>query len=201
MKPLQPPPEEEWPRHKLLRLFLRSPRPRLPISMRHPMAPNEQLYVRALTSSERRACLEYGEESGHDALRFGSTVVALIAASLWTNKRPAFPSARFITERCTSREVLMLGTPVLAKLNIVSPQYESSDWEQWHYAFRVGAKSKFIGNDAVSLAQCVSDHAGHPERYYNIPRHQLTDGQWMAFRGARTVIDDARKADRKSRAR
>ena len=198
---LRPPPEDEWPREKLLRLFLVTPRPILPIDIRHPEAPDVQLYARSLTGTEHRMCIDYADDCPVDDMRFGLRITALTAAALWTDRGPAFSGPGHMSSAWSSRTISLFGGQVLSKLRIISPYYADCDFTSWQDAFRVGGQHPSNFNAALSLGQCVTDYSSEPEKFFGVQRHELTDGQWMAFHGARAMVDEMREQNRKRKRR
>lgn len=151
-----------------------------------------KVYARSLTGTEHRSCMDLAE-SALPGMRLGALVVALMHKAMWTDTGPVFRSREFIEGYMGGREISLIGGQVLAGLNVVSPYYSESDWEGWQYAFRNGARESGNISAALSLGQCFEDTCNFPERYFDVPRHELTDGQWMLYWGARSLIDDMRK--------
>lgn len=131
-------------------------------------------------------------------LRYSNALSTVVAGALWTeDNAPAFPSAQWIDSHMGRDEVIILAGHVYTALDVISPQYARCDWKLWEWEMRVGARLGGNLHSMMSLGTCVSDSAPHPEWFYDVPRHELTDGQWMCFWAAHDIVEEQRKHARK----
>lgn len=178
-----------WTPERLFRLLLRTPRPALPIAYRVPGAEHIPLDVRALRPLEEAALIDT-VAAQPEAARAGAFAAQLVAATLWTPKGLAFPSAEAVGQ-LYSDEADALASAVLAALEVVSPSYRSGDEEAWRLWLGQGARH--ISNLALTfrLGGCVEvgwRASPRPDWFFGMPIGDLTDGQWMAFRAASEVV-------------
>lgn len=187
------------PPARLFRLLLQTPRASLPLSYRFPFAADVELRVQALTSVELAAAEDAAADIGDDGTRASVTARHILAACVTLdNGSPAFTDAAAVG-MLTDREVGGLMAAVDPVLQGCSPTYSTSDARAWHRALRDGAAANW--HVASALGQCVDVAYGwsamrimpRPDRYFGLPQHALTDGQWMAFRAARELVEETRK--------
>jgi hypothetical protein len=90
---------------------------------------------------------------------------------------------------------------VQTALDIVSPMYGRADDQAWNRKLIEGARAPGNWHTALILGKCASTSYGYscaevsylPERFFGIGQGLLTDGQWMAFRASRVVVNELEK--------
>jgi hypothetical protein len=189
-----PPPAGVAPA-KLFRLLLRRPRPEIAIAHRIRGVEHIPLRVRSLSSADDSDIAEAGEGWGDAA---GSAIAGeFVARALLTNDGPAFASAAEVGALDT-HEAMRLALAVKAALDIISPSYTRHDVAAWGKALKDGAKDVRNLTDAIALGGCVDYALGfstgrvveRPDRYFGLPLAEMTDGQWMAYRAARALVQE-----------
>lgn len=180
---------------RLFRLLLRRPRPEISIAYRIRGVEHIPLRVRALSGVEEAIVGDAGDGWGDAA---GSVVAGqLVAMALLTPGGPAFASAEDVGALDMS-EAMRLAVAVRAALDIISPSYSRHDVAAWDAALKTGAKDARNMAAAVALGGCVDYALGfstgrvteRPDRYFGMPLAEMTDGQWMAYRAARAVVQE-----------
>ncbi len=188
-----PPPDIPPPR--LFRLLLATPRPVLPLSLRIAGIPC-RLSVQGLRSSE--IC-----EANDDAeaiplsLRQSYATAGIVARALLADGKPAFTSAADVLDM-PDAIASQLMRYALNGIGTVSPVYGWMDYDAWNAALCAGAKHPSNYTAAKALGHCYHVAYGlkhtrvleMPELYFGMPRNELTDGHWMVYRAARTVLEE-----------
>jgi hypothetical protein len=191
------------PRHitpaRLFRLLLRRPHPWIEIPGRLRGAEETPLAVRALASLEWGEARDAAEGHADADARIGRLQSELVARALvLTDGTPVFAHAAQVAELLDAPEVAELGGDVLRALAVVGPTYAGSDAAAWASALAKGARDASNLHAAFVLGRCVDVSLGsglravvsRPDRFFGCPLAELTDGQWMAFRAARRVVED-----------
>ncbi len=186
------PPKDITPA-RLFRLLCGAPRPRLPLSLRLDVDPDCQLYVCGLRGHEESAAVDAAEGIEPEESRISRILSELIVMSLHTDDGPVFRSV----DDMGGLELPEFGALVVevsARLSVVSPFFarrSEDEATQWDNVLEQGARHPSNVNDMVLMAQAVEHGYGRltprPDIYWGIPLCQLTDGQLMAYRAARTV--------------
>jgi len=145
-----------------------------------------RLYARGLSSAE--------VEAAHDGGRPAEAIAALALCD--AQGRPAFPSAGDIGKLPAPLADAIVGAAIDA-LSVVSPTYMRSVGRAWRDALVEGSRDP-LNSAAVSLMCVAHDvivlpgkihYTERPDRFYGAPLNRLTDGQLMAFRAARQVLE------------
>ena len=193
----------EPPRHiapaKLFRLLLRRPRPSIEIAHRFAGAEHVRLYVRALRSCDIGDAYDAAEHMPAE-VQGSRTMLELVARALVTEtSAPVFSCGLELADLLDEREAHSLSLDVYHALGCIGPTYARSDAASWHRALVTGARDAVNLHDAYVLGRCVDTALGaglkqithRPDRYFGCAMADMTDGQWMAFRAARSVVEDA----------
>lgn len=94
-----------------------------------------------------------------------------------------------------------IGKAVVPALAELQPSYQHPAWPKTAAALVEGAKVPSNSALLVALGDSVDVAVGwsgcvytdRPDRFYGAPLAHLTDGQWMAYRAARSVLHERRK--------
>lgn len=197
--PTQPPSESAIEAEHLFRLLLRSPRAELPITYRIPAAPHIALRVVALSGNEESSAWDDARSLRSEDARDAELVAGLIVRSLHTRRGRAFANVGQVGE-LEPHNVSDLASHVIAALCVVSPTYGSIDQRAWELRLEKGATHLSNAHQAAMLADCidVSLASGvryttpRPDRYFGLRMGELTDGQLLVFRAARSVVQARR---------
>lgn len=174
---------------KLFRLLCATPRPMVALRVRFRFASDQQLFCRAL---HPREWLEW-EDTDDDL----ETVV--ITNALCDEKgQPLLGRESVFLLTDAERETVFV--ECIDALNRIGPSYQRPpsircDIDAWQSALERGAEA----NPSITLSLGTIFEGGVdrlvsvPERYFNVPRAELLDGHWMAYRAAREVIEKHRK--------
>lgn len=185
------PPAEVSPA-KLFRLLSRAPRPVVPLAARFAFAPHLQLHCRAL---HPREWAEW-EDDGHDI-----ETVVLTHALCDDDGTPLLDRERVFLLSEAERSIF---TAVIAALNIIGPSFArppvlAINVDSWMATLRAGAAE----NPSILWSMGTIYEASEwrivetPERFFGLPRHELLDGHWIAYRAARAVVEERWKALRR----
>jgi hypothetical protein len=182
-------PPEDIPPEELFRLITRRPYPVIPISIRLRGAESIALSVRALTWCEEMEIQDLHSQ------KESTLSLAYIAKSLMADGEQAFSSYEQASMLSES-EIQRLEPEVALALSKVCPCVFRSDMSAWEFALYEGAKH-LTNAHAVSMAMsCIEDGSEmvtqRPDRFYNMPLLELTEGHALAFRSACKVIWEAR---------
>jgi hypothetical protein len=167
---------------RLFRLLLRRPRPWLALNYRIRGLERFALTVRALKSIEYAEALEEGP--------LGPLVACLRLAS----GEPAFGGVADLAGLRFDEAERLQGAANEA-LATVSPLYGYANPRSWNVALMKGAAEN--AHEAFALGSSYDTSYGwgvvrtapRPDRYFGCPLADLTDGQWLAYWGAREHLD------------
>lgn len=176
--------------------MLASPVPSWPVRFRAPGFERFRFEARGLSSLAVDAVTDALADTSESA-RGARIALDLAVLSLHVDGVPAFANA----EALGSLPVTLANALVNAThdaLEVCSPLYGRSDGGAWHRVLTDGARAAM---DVVSaLGGCVDDGpertTERPDRYFGVPLCALTDGQWMAYRAAREVLEGLRARSR-----
>lgn len=121
----------------------------------------------------------------------------LIAAALRMDGAPAFVREDDVGALPAPIASALLGV-VFDAVRIVSPMRQTAAFGEWRATLCEGAKHPSnitvltaLGwsYDAFQVPNGVR-FSDRPDRYFGVPFHALTDGQWMATEAARAVIEE-----------
>lgn len=169
--------------------LLEFPRPSIAIDFRFDVAETEPLFVRALSSSERRSCAG----PGWQCRTIGLALCDESGAPVFSDPKDA--GRAFLSEQ----EAHDLHDVVADALAIISPHYGAIDAQAWADALEQGAS--LSGHQAYALGSCI-DMAGtmstlhrmpRPDRYFGCAMRDLLDGHWLCWFAARRVIEKLSK--------
>jgi hypothetical protein len=116
----------------------------------------------------------------------------LIVRSLYAGSYPAFESVDQIGD-LIGDEMETLMAEVQPALRVISPTYGRADWRAWDAALKLGARHGSNSAEAILLGACYSEYAERPDWYFGGCLADLTDGQMMAYRAARSIVLQQRK--------
>jgi hypothetical protein len=180
----------------LFATLIAAPRPSTPLREPPSWAHGLDLYVRAISAREDAAVrARVAQEPPHARER--AIVDSIIIAALWTPTGPALRSPPDL-DGLEVQEAADLARAVFEGLDRIAPTYARSDGKTWSLALQAGARHPQNLQTAISLALCVDMTAWgsalpRPDRFFGMPIGDMTDGQWMAFRAARTVLEEISK--------
>lgn len=192
------PPKDVAPA-RLFRLLLRRPRPWIEIPGRLRDAEDTPLAARALTALEWAEARDAADERTGAEARLGRLQTELVARALvLEDGSRVFAHAAEVAELLDEPEVGELAADVLRALTIVGPTYSGSDAAAWATVLARGARDITSLSLTYVLGRCVDVSLGsglrvvvsRPDRFFGCPFADLADGQWMAFRAARRVVED-----------
>jgi hypothetical protein len=189
-------PPKEIPAARLFRLLLARPYAVAPLTYRIRGAEAIPLRVRALRSADELAISD--ASVGAPAIAGSCAASELVLRALLAPGGPAFASVETVDAMGTD-EVMRLASAVRAALNVISPTYVLADSALWMARLKEGARANW--SEALSLGGCsdvaygfgVGRATERPDRYFGIPLADMTDGQWMVYRAARAVFEEAQK--------
>lgn len=168
------PPEHIAP-DQLFRLLTSTPRPSLPIDFTFAGLPVAALEVVALTTREVASAADDAE---------------LVATSLRVDGARLFASASDVSDLPLDTW-LALAAAWRKTFLVVSPRYHACDWKAWKETLINGASHITNCTTAGLLGSAYEVHGTRlierPERFFGLPPCDLTDGQMMAYRAARTL--------------
>lgn len=159
---------------------------------------DDPFFVRAIGSYEwvsmhRAIALSFGIERTERQLGLIARVV------VDADCRPAFDPPSLLRE-LYDHELDRLIESAYAGLSIVSPTYASCNVGEWIEYLKEGSLAPENWMDMFSLAGCHSVsfgmgkgaiHVEHkPEAYFGVPRNELLDCHWLAYRGALRAHSD-----------
>ncbi len=189
-----PPPETKTSPAELFR-FLLPRRPLAHLSFRFSALPDAQLWVQAIRSLEANQANDEAQRLQPES-RQQRIMASLTATSLIDSQsRRVFRSADDV-DALPAHEAEALCRAAWEALSVVSPVWRWANHGAWHTALCRGAKDPSNAVPAYLLGQCY-DGGGYsrlverPERYWACPQYELTDGQLMAYRAARTVFEES----------
>jgi hypothetical protein len=174
---------------RLFRWLLKTPRPS--ISIGPVVGIDAPLRVVGLRSDEVEEV--FAEASDPiEVVRVSRRIAGLIALAVRVGDAPLFEAADDV--RALYPETFAaLAQAVAAGLAVVSPIYGRS--APWDDVLRRGAQDPSNVVAYAAIRSCHDVAIGsravwlpRPERYFDLPLHAMTDGQWMAFRAARADI-------------
>jgi hypothetical protein len=193
----------EPPRHvspaRLFRILLRRPRARIAIPGRLRGAEETPLFAQALTGLEWGEARDEADGLAAPEARIGRLSCGLIARALVLDDGArVFADAAEAAELLEEPEVHDLGADVLRALAVIGPTYAHSDAGAWAAVLAAGARDAANLHTAFVLGRSIDVSLGsglravvsRPDRFFGCPLAELTDGQWLAFRAARKVVED-----------
>lgn len=129
-------------------------------------------------------------ESESKAIRGSLLLAEMAALSLHQDGARVFPDADSLLDALDDNEADHVTESVYVRLCQVAPTSRRSNYGMWRDALRNGAMDASNALLAESLATSVRGELGRaaipcPERFFDVPRHRLTEGQWWAYRAAR----------------
>lgn len=78
---------------------------------------------------------------------------------------------------------------VMAVSLTIGPSRLFSDYQAWDKAIQTGTQHDSNASFATSLGLCVgANGAPRPDRFWGLSLCQITEGQWIAFRAARSMV-------------
>lgn len=187
---------------KLFRLLLQRPRARVALAYRFAGAEHVRLFVRALRSGELGEAFDAADHLPIE-LQGSRAMLELVARALvLEGGERVFVDGLAVAELLEGREADRLALEVCQALAWISPTYARSDTAAWHRVLVTGARDGANLHDAYTLGRCVDVALGsgfkqvthRPDRYFGGAIADITDGQWMAFRAARSLVEEASKS-------
>jgi hypothetical protein len=190
---------------ELLFAALVDPSPSAPIAYRIAGLEDVPLTVRALSPGAYAAARWASEGLAGAAglapeVRRRRYAREVLARCLYQGEGPAEDQERAFASAAdvgalSAVELADLASAALAVLRTINPTYARSDWQAWTSRLELGAKHAENASLAIALAGCADYGHGavvyRPEWHWGIPRGQLLDGHWMAYRAARAAwVDD-----------
>lgn len=189
-------PPKEIPAGRLFRMLLARPYAVASITYRIRDAEGVPLRVRALRTVDEYAIAD--ASAGAPETRAARCASELIVRSLLAPGGPAFASIEEV-DAMDSGEVLDLAKAIREALNVIGPTYAIVDIGRWEARLKEGARANW--SEMLALGGCADFAFGYgvgraverPDRYFGIPLADMTDGQWMVYRAARAVFEEAKK--------
>lgn len=177
----------------LFRLLIRAPRARLPVALHLAGASRGAFFVSALSPQDEADAYDVADEA--DESRRQSVIESeFIARSLYYDGERAFECAADMDSTLDEGEAAQVLPVVAAALNTISPSYRTADTPLWKAALRKGCEDYRNFQRAATMAKCVDGDllsgAPRPDRYFGVPMHEVTDGQWLAWHAARGELLD-----------
>ncbi len=183
-------------------MMLATPRASTPISCRIRGAEHLNLTVVAVTSAEEAEAMSVLDSSESQDVGRSDAKRALIQLTVHLDGSKAFADLSAVG-RLSEPEFDDLYEDVELALADISPSYGRSNSAEWIRVLETGASHHSNLIVASRLSSCVDISYGYgikytnprPDRFFGVPTHALTDGQWMAFDAARSLMAKRHKDD------